>query len=97
MRIAAIALFSILLLSFSDDKSKATVEQQEGVYIFILSKPVAEYEYLGTVVVKATWSGEATEIIDKMIKKTKKDYPNAQGIIFTDTGLGKADVIRFKP
>lgn len=96
MRIAVITLLSILLLSFTDDKGKATVDQQQGIYIFVLSKPAAEYEYLGTEVVKVTWTGVGSEVFNKMLQKVKKDYPNAQGLIFTSMDLDRADVIRFK-
>lgn len=79
-----------------DNKATATVERQEGLLIFMLSKPVADYEYLGTVKIKAAWTGEPTEMLNISIKKVKKEYPQAEAIIFTSVGMDKADAIKFK-
>lgn len=86
-------LLFVFLLSLSQT---ATVDQQEGVSIFILCKPVAEYEYLGTVKIKAAWTGEPEEMLNIALKKVKKEYPLADGIIFTRLAMDKADAIKFK-
>ena len=81
---------------FLADKGAATVEQKEGLYIFICSKPTAEYEYLGSVKKSMALSGQPAEMLNSMIKKVKKDYPKADGIIFTSPDMDKADAIQFK-
>lgn len=94
----------ILLLSFTAQKftaSKATAEvnQAQGLYIFTDSKPVTSYEYLGSVNTAAVvWKTRGyQDTKDVLIKKIKKDYPQAEGIIFYfDGGKDKADAIKFK-
>lgn len=76
------------------DKSHAAVTKIEGLYIFVSSQPLAPNDYLGTVKAGVTWSGDFKEVIAKLVKKAKKEYPAAEGIIFN--GEEKADVIKFK-
>lgn len=78
------------------DKATATVEQHQGVYVFQHSKPVAEYEYLGSVKKGVAWSGKPEEMFNGLIKKCKSDFPTADGIIFTNLDMDKADCIKFK-
>lgn len=91
--IAGIFLTAFKMLS---DKGSATVDQKEEIYIFICSKPTAEYEYLGSVKKTLAWSGQPDEMLNSMIKKVKKEYPKAEGIIFTSIAMDKADAIQFK-
>ncbi len=82
-------------------KSTAEVEQLQGLYIFTDSKPLMEYEYLGTVSNKGSLGLGDTQysgVRDKLISRCKKDYPQADGIIFTfkSGGTDRADAIRFK-
>jgi hypothetical protein len=85
---------------YTSDKATATVNQVQGVYIFIDSKPVAEYTYLGTVDTKgiATDNPQYTIIRDKLIGRIKKDWPAADGVIFSFNAGGRdhADAIKFK-
>lgn len=77
----------------------AEVEQMDGLYIFVDSKPVKEYDYLGTEKVGVSMgSGQYRDVRDKLIKKIKKEYPQAQGILihFAEGGADKADAIKFK-
>lgn len=92
-------LLALFLTAFTlvSDKRSATVEDREGVYIFMFSKPTAEYEYLGTV--KKTgivWTGEPKEMFNILLRRCKKDYPDADGIIFSDVSLDHADCVKFK-
>jgi len=90
----------ILITGFTiqtTNQSAAQVEQKEGIYIFMFSKPVAQYEYLGTV--KKTglvWTGKPEEMFNILLRRCKKDYPQANGIIFADVDMNKADCIKFK-
>lgn len=77
----------------------AEVEQLRGLYIFTDSKPVLKYEYLGTV--KNSFSlgdSQYTGVRDRLIRKAKKDYPQADAVIITFKTGGKdtADAIKFK-
>lgn len=78
-------------------KTLATVKQDHGLYVFIESSPVNDYETLGTV--KKTgmvMSGGAKEMVKILCKRAKDDYPTAEGIIFDDLALDHATAIKFK-
>lgn len=96
--ILAIAILAIMFTAFTVlvEKDKAIVDQKEGLYVFMLSKPVAEYEYLGSVKKTIAWSGKPEEMLNSMIRKVKNDYPQANGIIFTDIDMDQADAIKIK-
>jgi hypothetical protein len=90
----------IAALGFKKDiyevrKSSAEVEQEEGVYIFYRSKPIAEYEYLGTYKIGMVWDDKPRLLFNKLVRKTKEKFPNADGIII-DNDMGKCDAIKFK-
>jgi hypothetical protein len=78
-------------------KDNATVEMAEGVYVFLQSRPVADYEVLGTV--KKTglvWSGKPKEMYRILLRRAKKDFPTCDGIIFEDIDMDHATCIKFK-
>lgn len=94
-------ILSISLLSFKvaeqmAEKSSAKVEQIKGVYVFTNSKPIREYEYLGSFEPKVVPSKRTKTIIEFMITKGTEKYPQADGIIFKDDELVEADLIKFK-
>lgn len=93
--LAASVLFLAAFKSATTDKSQGTVTSQKGVYIFLLCKPSAENEYLGTVE-KFIPADTQEYQIEEMVDKAKKKYPNAQGIVFSSLKLDRADVIKFK-
>lgn len=93
--IAIVSLFSFKMI-YETKKNTAEVEQQQGLYVFILNKPVLNYDYLGSVKKTLAWSGKPEEMLNAMIKKVKNDYPSADGILFTTVGMDKADAIKFK-
>lgn len=95
---AAVVLITILTAFKLAPESKGTaiVDQQQGVYIFMLSKPTVAYDYLGSVKKGAAWSGQPSEMLSGVLKKVKKDYPKADGLIFTTLDMDKADAIKFK-
>jgi hypothetical protein len=90
-----------LLIAFSTatqeiKNSTAEVKQVQGLYIFTDCKPVKEVDYLGTVKVKGVvMSNKYTAMRDLLIKKAKKDFPKADGIIISDDSF-EADAIKFK-
>ena len=73
----------------------ATVNQEQGLFLFIESKPAAPHDYMGTVAVSVSWSGKYDEVKSILLKNAKKKYPNADGLII-DIENGKADAIKFK-
>ena len=80
-------------------KSNADVNQYEGVYVFTDSKPQKDYEYLGTVKISlGLGSGQYQNVRNSLIKKAKKEDPQADGLImnFKDMGTDRADAIKFK-
>lgn len=76
-------------------QSTAEVNQEQGVYIFVDSKPVKKYEYLGTVKVSIAWDNDYTTLKNVLVKKLKKEYPQANGAIIMEIGgnVPKADAI----
>lgn len=104
MKKVIFATVIIFVVGFSakhnSDKANAVVNQVQGVYIFIDSKPVAEYEYLGTVSTKGVVSSNPQYLVirDKLLKRIKKDWPSADGVIFSFNagGADHADAIKFK-
>lgn len=83
--------------SYEPNKATGEVELMQGLYIFTDSKPVLEYEYLGTVKTVFAMDVQYQGTRDKMIRKAKKKYPEAEGIIihFKSGGTDKGDVIKF--
>lgn len=78
-------------------KDQATVNQVQGVYIFIQCRPQADYAILGTVEKKGlTILGTPREMYNVIIRRAKRDYPVCEGIIFDNIAMDHATVIRFK-
>lgn len=77
-------------------KNVAEVNQVQGVFLFMMSKPLHEYDYLGSTKIKVVWTGQPEEMINITLKKLKKDYPTADGLIFTTMNMDQADVVKFK-
>jgi hypothetical protein len=104
MKNLALTLIAGLLIgictSYEPVEATAEVEKYQGLYMFIESEPVLEYELLGTVKLGVTWIGTIDEIKERMTKKAKKKFPEGDGLIFylAGSGLGDdfADVIKFK-
>lgn len=82
-------------------KNAAVVEQVQGIYVFTDCKPVKEFEYLGTVKATGAFSVRSPQyesVRDILIKRLKKEYPQADGIILKlkDGDTDSADAIKFK-
>lgn len=97
----AIILASVLLLALdranTPDKSKYTAEAKKhgDLIIFVESEPVNEYEQLGTVKLGMVGDCDWKVIRDKLIKKAKKDFPDAHGLMIDENLNGTA--IKFLP
>ena len=89
-----LTLVSFKNVSYDVRSNTAEVNQIEGLFIFTDSKPVKETEFIATEKVGLTMSGSYYQIINKLAKKARKEYPTAQAIIFD--GNSKADIVKFK-
>ena len=95
-----------LLVSFTIVQSyalkinTAEVNQVQGFYIFAMSSPVLEYEHLGVVTGPAVGSHEFDKLLDQMLKKARKEYPNGNALIFDgairQTHNTRVSVVRMK-
>lgn len=80
-------------------KSYCEAPQYSGVYVFLLTKPVREYEYIATIKKTVVWNTVQDAVV-KYAKYAKEQYPNCDAIIFNDVqgGFSKDifDVVKFK-
>lgn len=94
------AVVAFTVANYEPKKSSAEVEQYQGLYVFSDSKPVKEYDYLGTVKrnTGGFGGGQYTDVRDGLIKRAKSDYPAANGIILIlkAGAADRADAIRIK-
>lgn len=73
----------------------AKVEQIEGLDIYYKSKPICEYEYLGTVKPPTLARDKPSGVLRITIKRTKDQFPNANAIILDDN-MTRPAAIRYK-
>lgn len=96
----ALLLFTASLrLPTEFSPAHAVVNQEQGLYIFVDSKPASEYEYLGTVKSNGLLGGpQYADVKKRLIAKVKKEYPKANGIIlnFNNGGSDSADAIEIE-
>lgn len=94
LTLALIAFVTISAFKIVGEKDKAIVNKIEGYYIFTDCKPASDYEYLGEVhtsgFMSLRSSSQYTDVRNVLIKKAKKEYPRADGLIFTFV-TGSAD------
>jgi len=100
-------MFSILLIivvgfsvKHNSAQATATVNQVNGLYIFTDCTPASEYEYIGSVKYNNALQGnpQYTVIRDQLIKRVKKDWPDANGVLFhfSSGSADRADAIFIK-
>jgi hypothetical protein len=99
MLVLVVAITAGYAFNKLDTNRNAKVSTIKGMYVFIKSEPVDDYTYLGTMEKKLNpTSFEKT--IEQFITMARKDYPQADGIIFKGAlnanGVFKADAIKFK-
>jgi hypothetical protein len=83
----------------SENKNQAKVTQYQGLYLFVDSEPINKTKYLGTIKSKISFfSAQYTALRKKLIKKCKKDYKEAEGLIlkFVSGGTDTGDAIKFE-
>ena len=93
--LAILICTTAFVVQTTTNKAAATADQEQGMYIFIKSKPVTETVYLGKVTVGLRVTGDP---LSTLIKLAKKEYPDAEALIINETDLqkAKADVVKFK-
>jgi hypothetical protein len=82
----------------AENKNQAKVTQYQGLYLFVDCEPINKTKYLGTIKSKMSFSSsQYSSLRDKMIKKCKKDFPDAEGLIlkFVSGGTDTGDAIKF--
>jgi len=73
----------------------ALVEKVNGIYIFVYSAPVCQYESLGTFENGFMLANFKTStVLDHMTKRAKERYTNCNALIFTDKDLLKATAVK---
>lgn len=92
-------LLAFTSLNYEVRKSTAEVDMINGFYVFSDSKPVSEFTFLGSI--KGTdWemNPQYTNIRDGILKRARKKYPDANGVILhlNSGGSDAADVIILK-
>lgn len=101
LRITLISSFIVFLsLGFivkSEKNSVAEVSKVEGVYIFTDSRPANKYQKIGEVELGFVVDTQYESIRNNLIKRAKKKYPDAEGLImkFSKNGLDHCEVIIF--
>ncbi|MEO1260555.1 MAG: hypothetical protein AAFZ15_17290 [Bacteroidota bacterium] len=101
MKRPIILLCCSILCSFailSEEKKRlAQPDKIQGIYIFTDSTPVDDYELLGVVKTTVGLSAQYEPIRDKMIKRARKNYPEAEAIIIRMNrgGTDRGEVIKF--
>ncbi|WP_033961270.1 hypothetical protein [Psychroserpens jangbogonensis] len=90
-----------IIIKFKENASnlnQAKVKQYQGLYIFVDSEPIEKTEYIGTVKKKTSFSSsQYTSLREKLIKKCKKEFSDAKGLIlkFVSGGTDTGDAIKY--
>lgn len=74
------------------------VQKIDGFYIFVRSEPVKPYESLGRVKGgKVVMDNTFTGMLTALIKKAKKEYPNANALLFNAVdGMTECEAVKYK-
>lgn len=93
-----VALFlAFTTRSGNDSKGMAVADQEQGIYIFVRSKPALNYKFLGKVnMPEVVWNGKPKEMMNIAIRRAAKQFPEANGIIFQSENFGKVDAIKIE-
>lgn len=90
-----------IMIKFKNKDAKnnlAKVEQFQGLYIFTDCTPTKDNNYIETVKFSGGFgSSQYTNVRDILIRKVKRKYPDAEGIVLKLVSGGKdlGDVIKF--
>jgi len=99
----AIVAFVLIANTIYCQSNLAEVNKIKGFYVFVDSKPIAEYESLGEVKVdekdaEIKKSNQFQSVRDNLIKNARAANYTADGLIitFVNGGVDKAEIIKFK-
>ena len=83
---------------YEPNYSTAEVLKIDGLFIFTDSKPIMPHEILGMVGLGFVSSTQYESIRNNLVKRVKKTYPNADGIILNlnKKGVDNCYVLKFK-
>lgn len=87
--ITTLLLFTLLItviakITIKDRTAVTYTGLNEKVWIYHFSKPTDNYKVIGTVKAKLTVQGQPMELYKSIMKQVEKDYPGAEGVIFSD-------------
>jgi hypothetical protein len=74
-------------------------EHIDGVYMFVNCEPANPYDYIATVEAKLTWAGSSITIEEqfrKIVKKSKRQYVDFNGMIFRGKNFTRVELIKFR-
>ena len=83
---------------YEPNYSTAEVAKIDGLLIFTDSKPIMPHEILGMVDLGFVSGTQYESIRNSLVKRVKKTYPNADGIILNlnKKGVDNCYVLKFK-
>ncbi len=91
--ILALCVISLSLAVQAAGDHLSKPQQIDGLHVYIMSEPVDAYYKLGQV--GSGTSSKLSEMLKQAIKNVKKQYPDAEGVIFDpEKNLGYG--IKFK-
>lgn len=81
----------------SDDNNLAKVITHQGVMVFMDCMPINSYTFVGKINKAGGMSADYSAIRDRLIKKSKKKFPDMQAIIprLVSGGHDSAEAIKF--
>lgn len=94
----ACVISSVVVMAQDCDSKLANVYKHNGLLIFTDCEPINEYDVVEHERSAISWSGQYTEIKNKLTRRALRDYPSADGIIIsmTEGHVDRAVVIKFK-
>ncbi|MBK7651569.1 MAG: hypothetical protein IPJ20_13710 [Flammeovirgaceae bacterium] len=90
-------LVAFKAVTFQPNSATAEVVNIDGLYIFTDSRPIMNYDSLGVVELGFVSGTQYESIRSNLIKRARKDYPNANGLILdlNKKGIDKGIAIKF--
>lgn len=101
-KIIFLLIVALGAMSFQAMKQNlAEVNRVQGYYIYIDCRPAVEFDYLGEVARGGAFSFKSPQYNDvrnALIDKARKQFPHADGLIFTFVtgGADRCEAIKFK-
>lgn len=93
--LGAVALFFLAFSTVRSSMNLATVDQEEGILLFIHSKPAGNYKFLGRLnMPEMVWNGRPSEMVNIAIRRARRQYPDANGIVIQSDNFGKVDAVK---